>query len=105
MEKPSDIAMELYGLGWLHGLYIDYRQTGADTAETFVKISGSNGNAEGLWRSYREYLDLTPSHNSICKLKEKYDRQITEWKKFEKENANDLAEYKRLREKFGDATP
>lgn len=103
MEKPNEIVIKLYGLGCIHGLHIEQRQTGTDTAETFVKITGSNGKAEGKWHSYREYLELVPDHNSVCHVKEMYVRQVEDWRKFEKHNAKELAEYKRLKAKFGDA--
>jgi len=102
MEKPNKIVMKLCDLGWIHGLHIEQRQTGTDTAETFVKITGSNGKVEGRWHTYREFLDLVPSHNSVCHVKEKYVRQVDDWRKFEKQNAKELAEYKRLKDKFGD---
>jgi len=102
MEKPSEIAMKLCSLGWLHGLHIEQRTTGTDTAEPFVKITGSNGIAEGRWSTYVGFLDLVPDHNSVCHVKERYVRQVQDWKKFEKKNARELAEYKRLRAKFGD---
>ena len=102
MEKPNEILMKLCGLGWIHGLHIAQRQTGTDTAETFVKITGSNGKADGKWCSYREYLELVPGHNSVCHVKEKYVRQVEDWGEFKKQNAKELAEYKRLKDKFGD---
>ena len=103
MEKPNEIAVKLCGIGCIHGLYIEQRQTGTDTADTFVKITGSNGKAEGLWRTYREFLELVPDHNSVCHVKEKYARQVEDWRKFEKQNAKELAEYKRLKAKFDGA--
>lgn len=103
MEKPTDILVRLCDLGWLHGLHIEQRQTGTDTADTFVKITGSNGKAEGRWYTYREFLELVPDHNSVCHVKEKYRRQVEDWSAFEKQNAKELAEYRRLKEKYGDA--
>lgn len=103
MEKPNEIVMKLCRLGRIHGLHIEQKQTGTDTAETFVKITGSNGKAYGLWETYREFLDLVPDYDSVCHVKALYARQVDDWLKFEKQNAKELSEYKRLKAKFGDA--
>lgn len=100
MEKPNEIVIKLCGIGSIHGLHIEQRQTGTDTAETFVKITGSDGKAEGLWDTYREFLDVVPDHDSVCHVKDKYARQVECWREFEKQNAKELAEYKRLKAKF-----
>ena len=102
MDKPSEILIRLCKLGWIHGLHIEQKQTGTDTAETFVTITGSDGKAEGKWNAYRDFLELVPGHNSVCHVKEKFIRQVEDWQNFEIQNAKELADYKRLREKFGD---
>lgn len=101
MKKPNDVVLRLHALGWIHGLHIEQRQTGTDTADTFVKITGSNGKASGLWSTYEQHLDLTPDHNSICSLRRSDAEHVEAWERFERANAADLAEYKRLRAKFG----
>jgi hypothetical protein len=102
MNKPNDVVLRLYKIGTIHGLHIEQRQTGADTADTFVEITGSNGKESGLWKTYKQHLDLTPGYNSVCCLRRSDAEHVEAWKRFERENAAELAEYKRLRAKFGD---
>mgnify|MGYP003660300432 CR=1 FL=1 len=57
MEKPRAAAIRLYELGYLHGITVEYRPTGDDTATSFVTIKGSNGTAQGLLKTYEEFLE------------------------------------------------
>lgn len=101
MEKPSGVALKLYELGWIHGLFIEQQQTGTDTADTFCVITGSKNKARGKWATYEKYLDVRIGHNYVAKLKQEYAVQVERWKEFERVNKEELAEYERLKAKFG----
>lgn len=100
VQGPSDTLLKLCNIGHIHGLDIRQRQTGTDTADTFVKITGSSGELEGRWSTYEAYLDLRPGHDYVCSVKPGYVKIVQEWHQFCKDNAAELAEYERLRKKF-----
>jgi len=101
MKKPNETILKLYNLGWINEMKVDYRQTGTDTADTFCVLGKGKKQIKGKWNTYKEYLDVMVSHAYIAKLKPEYEKQVEDWKKFEKENADDLAEFERLKVKFG----
>jgi len=102
MEKPSDALMRLYELEYIVSITVHYRQTGTDTADTFVDILGWKGKKikEHPWTIYKEYLEVQMEYNSIAHIKDRYTKQILEWIAFEKRNKKDLSEYRRLKKKF-----
>jgi len=100
MKKPNNIIFKLKDLGLIQGIYIDYKQTGRDTADTFCVITGSNGECKGKWDTYKDYLDVDVGYNSIAKLKQFYISELVSYKVFEEENEKDLAEHERLKLKF-----
>ncbi len=101
MKKPNKIILNLYNLGWINEMKVDYKQTGTDTADTFCVLSDGKKQIKGKWSTYKEYLEVRVSHAYIAKLKPTYEKQAEDWKKFEKENADDLAELERLKAKLG----
>lgn len=100
MKEPSEELLKLYGLGWIHGLHIEQRQTGTDTAETYCKITGSDGGCEGRWTQYSKYLSVKVGHNFVAEIKPQCVKEAEDWIDFKKKNRRELAEYKRLKEKF-----
>ena len=100
MKKPNNIIFKLKDLGLIKGIYIDYKQTGNDTADTFCVITGSNGECKGKWDTYKDYLDVSIGYNHIAILKDCYINELARYKAFEEENEKDLAEYERLKLKF-----
>ncbi len=94
--------MRLYDLQYINGITVHYNQTGTDTADTFVDITGWNGKKikNHPWVIYREYLELRVDYNSIAHIKDHYMKQIQDWLTFEKRNKRDLVEYRRLKKKF-----
>lgn len=100
MEKPNNIVFKLSELGWIHGIHIEQKQTGTDTAATFCKITGSNGKCEGKWSTYEKYLNVSVGHTYIARIKHEYVDAMAAWKAFEEENSIELAEYERLKAKF-----
>jgi len=104
MKKPNQTILRLYELGWIKEMKVDYRQTGTDTSDTFdtfCVLGDGKNQVKGKWSTYKEYLEVRVSHAYIAKLKPEYEKQVEDWKKFEKENADDLAELERLKAKLG----
>jgi len=100
MNKPSQAMLKLIKIGRIHGVNIRQKQTGTDTADTFCTITGADGKVEGLWSTYSEYITVSPFFDGIAEVSPKAVKEYNEWIKFERENKKDLAEYKRLKEKF-----
>lgn len=101
MKKPNENAIKLMKLGWIQGIEVDYQQTGNDTADTYCVIKGSNGTVKGLWRNYKDYLNVRVGHNYVATVKSEYERQYRDWILFEEQNKKELEEYERLKAKFG----
>lgn len=102
MKKPSSKLLRLYELGSISAISVEYRQTGTETADTFATITGSQGSlTDVVWDCYREFLDVRVWTNTVAVIKRQYSNEIEEWRKFEDNNANELAEYERLKAKFG----
>jgi hypothetical protein len=99
--RPNPMLMNLSRIGWLHGIHLQQRQTGTDSADTFCVITGSDGKVEGLWSSYSQYLEVRPDHNSIARISERWRKLIEVWDEYAKREQHDLAEYERLKRKFG----
>ena len=108
MKKPSKTLIALNKIGVITCISIDYRQTGNESAESVCVLTGKKWNGEqmlsthykGLLSSVEEYLDLDPDYRSVARLKESCQKTITEWEQYERNNASELAEYKRLKLKF-----
>lgn len=100
MNKPNKNLIKLCELGYITEIKVSYRQTGTDTAETFVKITGSGGKVEGLWTTWNPYLRLRIDYNTIAEVVPHMQAEVEAWKDFEKKNAAELATYNRLKKKF-----
>lgn len=103
MTKPDEHLLALYKLGWITGVSVDYRQTGTDTSDTYVTFANSYDNKKvmGLLSNYTKYIKLDFSYNTVATIHPEFISMVTEWEKFEQKNKRELAEYKRLQEKFG----
>ena len=101
VKKPSDVVLELYNLGFISSIKVDYRQTGVDTGETFCELVGDNGRVCGLWDIYEDFLVVTVDYNSVASLNRIYENEVEKWKEYEEANKKDLKEYERLKKKFG----
>lgn len=101
-EKPSRVLVNLYRLGFIHGLHLEQKQTGdAIAAETFCIIVGSEGTVKGRWRTYEPYLLVQPFYNGIAELRKECVRQVRDWEAYEEGHREELAEYARLKAKYG----
>jgi len=98
MKKPTPTAMALWGLGAIHTLKIHPAM--GENEEVQVTLVGTARSLKGNWRTYKDYLDVRVGHNSVATLNTIYYLQIHDYNKFEEENAKELAEYMRLKEKF-----
>jgi hypothetical protein len=101
MNKPPDELIKLCEIGNIHGLDVEYRQVGTDTSETILTIIGTHGSVSGLSSRYVNCLDLGIDYCSVARVKENLWKLVEDWKKFENANAAELAEYARLKKKFG----
>lgn len=100
MKKPKAAVIKLYNLGFIHTISVKYRMTGVDTAETYLTIVGDNGKVEGLASTWMPHLDLDLNHNSIAKLRDADSKSMRQWLVYEKENAEEIVEFERLKKKF-----
>lgn len=100
MNKPSDLDIWLTESWPITTIKVSYLITGEDTAETRVDITGSKGTKNFLWSTIEHKLNLGIDYNSIAKPLSYISDSVHAWRKFEKENADDLQELKRLQIKL-----
>jgi len=100
MKKPNKTILALYNLSVIKGIDVNYVQNGVDTSETRVTLIGSNGTLKGRWETYKPYLEVSVDFRSIARLKDRYVKEVDDWKKFERINSTEYDEYLRLRNKF-----
>ena len=107
-QKPTRIEEWLCSVN-VGGLIVESRMTGCDTSETFWKLIPTDafGNTDGCAKpekfpdsSLRNLVDLRPDHCSVLRPRREIVAKVEAWKKFEKSESRDLAEYNRLRLKF-----
>ncbi len=97
--------------GWavdnvVSGIYINYRQTGVDTAETEVTLVAADGK-QVTWKdsTFRKIFDLQLGYNSIASVKHEVQRRVETRRAYDRRNVVDLREYRRLAKKFGSLSP
>lgn len=107
-EKPSRLALWIDKYGSPNEMKIEYIQTGTDTAETKITLQTDKhsiiiGRYEFSDSKYDSKQDvyLCISHCSLFDLTDNGRKKLEEWKSFNKKEARDLSEYKRLQAKFG----
>ena len=94
--RPSADAIKVDSLGLITKMEISYRQSGIDSADTWISLNGVE-----FQGTVTSLLDYSPSYNSLVRLKDAERKKVKEWIEFERQNANELAEYRRLEKKFG----
>lgn len=84
------------------GIRVDYKQTGTDTAETFIYLQDWIGK-ERCWSegTFRKYVDLRLGYNSIAEPKPGIKERVKARLDWEKANDYELNLYKKLKEKYG----
>lgn len=105
-KKPSAVAAWLYKNGFADKMKVDYRMTGVDTADTWVILWSSRSPPARLECRPGSILgnpevELAISCNSIVTLTAEGRRVCHEREEYEETHAKELAEYQRLKDKFG----
>ena len=100
MKKPDENLIRLCELGCIEKVSIEYLQTGTDTADTYVTFENGKKKLRGLLSTYAMWLDFRPTHRAVWDVPRRFVDEVIAWKEFEKNNAKELAEYKRLKAKF-----
>ena len=101
MKKPNATILTLFKLGQITGISVDYRQTGTDTAETYVTLTGGNASFTGKWGTVKDYLDVSVRVNEVARLDRRYQVQCEDWLAFVSREKKEFKEYERLKKKFG----
>ena len=100
MKKPNGRLLRLCAIGCIQGLRVDYRQTGTDTAATYVKIQGERASIEGLWDTYKNYLNVGVTPCTVAQIRSECINEVEAWHEYSRVNKLELAEYKRLKLKL-----
>lgn len=107
-KEPSRLAKWIDKNGNPDQLKVEYRQTGPDTADTWIILTCTDRKksievqphelSSERWGDHDVYLHL--DHASIVELTDDGRKRLDEWKAFQKREAKDLAEFERLKRKF-----
>ena len=100
MKRPDEALIMLSTIGSIRSIDVEYRQTGNDTADTFVSIIGMAASCGGRWSDFEEYLSVKVGYCTIAEIKPQYTKQLADWEEYQIEHDKDLKEYERLKAKF-----
>jgi len=103
MQRPSPALLALRHLGVIGKIEIDYRHIHTPKGGTYVRLHGSISSLDGRWEEYRGYLDLRVDWNSVAHIKPKFEKELEAWWLFAEREKKELADYERLKKKFGEA--
>lgn len=80
---------------------VEYRMTSADTADTYVHLTGWEGQ-KACWRdtTFAKVARLRLDYNSCAEPLPGIREKVEARKAWERKNARELAEYRRLKAKF-----
>lgn len=84
---------------------VEYRQTGTDTAETFVTLTDGKEKVTWVGSTFRKVARLELGYNTLATANYGVAERVAARDKWEEANARELAEYKRLRAKFEKGAP
>jgi hypothetical protein len=101
MQKPPETHIWIYDNCPIHAIKVDEVMTGCDSAETWVTLIGRTGERRIKWAELRNILEVSVDWSSVARLRGSYSDEVAKWKKFEKQNAEDLKEFERLKAKLG----
>lgn len=118
-QKPSRLALWIAEHGTPNQLRVEYRPTGTDTADTWIILTvtdyGKKGSQieikpEELVRDCYGYdrgqdVCLKLDHAHCVDLTDGGRKRLAAWKEFQKQEAADIAEFDRLKQKFGKTDP
>lgn len=103
MDKPPELALKLYRMQPIRVIEVDYHQTGTDTADTFVKLKGYDGEVtSGKWETYSKYLNVHVGYNFAAELTREWDEKVRQWLAYEIQNAAEISLLRKLKAKHGD---
>jgi len=98
--KPADEIIELYNLGHITGVKLEWRQVSTDEQEVYADIFGIDGEIGPVkWDQYREYL-IYKGHWELFKLNLPSNEHAKSWLQQEEDYKYEYNEYLRLKEKF-----
>ena len=100
MKKPNNNLLRLHEAGRIRGIFIEQKQTGSESADTFCVITCGNKTIKGLWSTYSHYIKFKPFHDGIACIYDEYINQLQKWFLYENDNERELKEYERLKAKF-----
>lgn len=115
--RPSRLSLWMEKHGRPHRMEIDYRQTGNDTAETVIifstleyykkKVEATIEVSRGEFGMYNARFEndevyLCIDHAHILDWTDAGRQKLNAWNAYQKKEERDIADYKRLRAKFGD---
>lgn len=83
---------------------VEYRQTGTDTAETYLHLKAGDKKVIWLDATFNKVATLNLSWATLCEPKYGVRERVLAREEYEKTNAKELAEYKRLHAKYGGVT-
>lgn len=105
---PNSWAAWLFSRGGeITGVKVDYVMTGVETSKTVWHLTLSDGSKSTVDETdLREVVVFyphrdVPGHRAIAVLKRELWQQCEARQKWEKSNARELAEYRRLHKKYG----
>ena len=100
MKKPSDDLLWIAKNWPIHGIKVTWEGTSIEPV-SYVTLASPVGTRKMAADDFADLCTLQLDFNSICFLKPHHVIRANEWSDYEKANAVDLAEYERLKEKFG----
>lgn len=110
--KPSRLSLWMDKHGRPHQLTVEYRAAGTDTAETWIVLAANASmtieirpgelarDRYGLGHDGDTYLKL--DHAFCVDWTEEGRKRLAAWRAFQKREAHDIAEFDRLKKKFGE---
>ena len=101
MKKPTEIELWLVRSSPIHTVHVSYDMTGVDTADTNVTLTGSQGTRKFKKHTLQGLGGMCLGYNSVFEPSRRVVEDVKAWTDFEKQNASDLAEFARLKEKLG----
>ena len=100
---PQDVTAEERWIvkNRVQAIRVEYRQTGTDTADTFVHLTPSEGKPV-CWKdsTFRKVARLELGYATVVEPHYGVRDRVEAREKWEKANARELAEYRRLKAKF-----
>jgi hypothetical protein len=103
MKKPASFTLK----EWLcdnsiRGLIIHYYQTGTDTSDTDWELIPSEGKPKRVKADkVKDLVTVRPDWARVMTVTTQVVKEVQEYREFCKREAVDLAEYERLKKKFG----